>query len=78
MAGILVATIYRLAKPTVTTLTGGVVAMAACALGVVLHINPAWIVLAAGILGILMPQRFAQERSTGAKGSKVGDQKRKP
>ena len=77
VAGILVATIYRLAKPTVTTLTGGVVAVAACALGVVLHINPAWIVLAAGILGILMPQRFAQGRSASAKGSKAGDQDKK-
>jgi chromate transport protein ChrA len=77
VAGILVATIHRLAKPTVTTLTGGVVAVAACALGVVLHINPAWIVLAAGILGILMPQRFAQGQSASAKGSNAGDQETK-
>jgi len=69
VAGILVATIYRLAKPAITTLTGGLVAVAACALGVVHGVNPAWIVLAAGILGILMPQRFAQEQSAGAKKS---------
>jgi len=30
VAGILVATIYRLAKPAITTLTGGIVAVAAC------------------------------------------------
>jgi len=62
VTGILVATIYRLAKPTITTLTGGVVAVAACAFGIVLRINPAWIVLAAGILGILMPQTFVKGR----------------
>ena len=60
VAGILVATIYRLAKPAITTLMGGVVAVAACALGIALRINPAWLVLAAGILGILMPQWFTQ------------------
>ena len=69
MAGILVATIYRLAKPTITTLTGGLVAVGACALGVVHGVNPAWIVLAAGILGILMPQRFAHGQSAGTKKS---------
>lgn len=58
VVGILVATIYRLAKPTITTPTGGVVAVAACALGIALRINPAWLVLAAGIVGILMPQWF--------------------
>lgn len=60
VAGILVATIYRLAKPAITTLMGGVVAVAACTLGIALRINPAWLVLAAGILGVVMPQRFAQ------------------
>ena len=69
VTGILVATIYRLAKPTITTLTGGVVAVAACAFGIVLRINPAWIVLAAGILGILMPQWFVQGPRAGASGS---------
>jgi chromate transporter len=67
VAGILVATIYRLAKPTITTLTGGVVAVAACAAGIVLRINPAWIVLTAGILGILAPQLLAKKQSAGAK-----------
>ena len=60
VTGVLVATVYRLAKPTITTLTGGVVALSACVFGIILRINPAWIVLAAGILGILMPQRYAQ------------------
>ena len=56
VVGILAATTYRLAKPTITTPMAGVVAVAACALGIALRINPAWIVLAAGMLGILMPQ----------------------
>jgi chromate transporter len=60
VVGILIATIYRLAKPTIITLMGGVVAVAACSLGIGLRINPAWIVIAAGILGILMPQWFTQ------------------
>jgi chromate transporter len=63
VAGILVATIYRLAKPAITTVPGGVVAVAACAVGVVLRVNPAWIVLAAGMLGILMPRLFTQAPS---------------
>jgi len=67
VTGILAATIYRLAKPTITTLTSGLVALAACALGVVHGVNPAWIVLAAGILGILMPQSFAQKQRDAAK-----------
>jgi chromate transporter len=60
VVGILAATIYRLAKPAITTVMGGVVAVAACALGVALRINPGWLVLAAGILGILMPRWFIQ------------------
>lgn len=69
VAGILVATIYRLAKSTITTLTCGLVAVAACAVGIVLRINPAWIVLIAGMLGILWPQRFAPRQSASAKAS---------
>ena len=76
VAGILVATIYRLAKPAITTLTGGVVAVAACGLGIVLRLNPAWIVLAAGMLGILMPQMFAQSQSA-AEGSKPSEQEKR-
>jgi chromate transporter len=67
VVGILAATTYRLAKPTVTTLMGGIVATAACALGIILGINPAWIVLAAGILGILMPQSFTRKDPAKAK-----------
>jgi len=67
VAGILVATIYRLAKPTITTPTGGVVAVTACAAGIVLRVNPAWIVLTAGILGILAPQLLAKKQSAEAK-----------
>lgn len=65
VTGVLVATIYRLAKPTITTLAGGVIAVAACAAGIILRINPAWIVLASGILGILMPQRLIQGQLAG-------------
>jgi chromate transporter len=63
VVGILVATIYRLAKPTITTWMGGVAAVAACALGIALRINPAWLVLVAGVLGILMPQWFTQRQT---------------
>jgi len=69
VVGILAATIYRLAKPTITTLMGGVVAVAACALGIALRINPVWLVLAAGILGILMPQWFTQGETPKTKSS---------
>jgi chromate transporter len=74
VAGILVATTYRLAKPAITTLTGMAVAVAACALGVVHGVNPAWIVLAAGLLGILVPQSFAQKQSAAAKGAQPSGQ----
>lgn len=67
VAGILVATIYRLAKPTITTPTGAVMALAACGVGIALKINPAWIVLTAGILGILAPQLLTKKQSAGAK-----------
>lgn len=67
VAGILVATIYRLAKPTITTPTGAVIALAACGVGIALKINPAWIVLTAGILGILAPQLLTKKQSAGAK-----------
>jgi chromate transporter len=69
VAGILVATIYRLAKPTITTVAGAVIAVAACAAGIALRISPAWIVLVAGIMGILSPRSFAQVKSTVLKGS---------
>ena len=74
VAGILVATIYRLAKPTIRTLTGGVVTVAACAVGIVLRINPAWIVLIAGMLGILWSQRFTQGQGAAAEGSNSSNQ----
>ncbi len=74
VAGILVATIYRLAKSTITTVAGGAIALAACAVGIALKINPAWIVLTAGILGILTPQLFARKQSAGAKALFPSDQ----
>ena len=60
VAGILIATIYRLAKPTITTVMAGVMAIAACAFGIALGINPAWIVIGAGVIGILMPHWFTR------------------
>jgi len=42
-------------------------------LGIFLRINPAWIVLVAGMLGILMPQMFAQAQSA-AKETKASEQ----
>jgi chromate transporter len=78
VAGILVATIYRLAKPTITTPTGAVIAVAACTVGIVLKINPAWIVLTAGVLGILMPQMFAAGQNADAKASNPSKQGKTP
>jgi chromate transporter len=74
VAGILVATIYRLAKPAITTVAGVIIAGAACALGVVFRVNPAWIVLTAGILGILIPRWFAGAQSANGKGLKASSQ----
>lgn len=75
VAGILVATIYRLAKPTITTLASGAIAVAACAVGIVLKINPAWIVLTAGILGILTPQWFSKAQRAAANRSNPQQEK---
>jgi hypothetical protein len=65
-----------LAKPTITTLAGGVIAVAACAVGIVLKINPAWIVLAAGMLGIAMPQWFTIAQRAAASGSNPSPQEK--
>jgi chromate transporter len=78
VAGILVATIYRLAKPTVTTVMGVVVAVGACSLGIVLRINPAWLVLTAGILGILMPQWFTRGETLKTKAAKSKEARTPP
>jgi chromate transporter len=74
VAGILVATMYRLAKPTITTPAGAAIAVAACAAGIAFRISPAWIVLAAGTLGILVPHNYMQGKSARAKGSPAGGQ----
>jgi chromate transport protein ChrA len=60
VAGILIATIYRLAKPTITTVVAGAMAVTAGAFGIALGINPAWIVIGAGVVGILMPHWFTR------------------
>jgi chromate transporter len=61
VVGILVATIYRLARPIVTTVAGGTMAIAACAAGIALEPNPAWIVMTAGVIGILTPNWFGED-----------------
>lgn len=78
VAGILVATIYHLAKPTITTVMGGVVAVAACVVGIALGINPAWVVIGAGVIGILMPQWFTQGQTTKAGASKTKEEVARP
>lgn len=74
VAGILVATIYRLAKPTITTVMGVAVAVTACAVGIALGISPAWVVIGAGVIGILMPQWFTQGQNAKTRGSKTKDE----
>jgi chromate transporter len=78
VAGILVATIYRLAKPTITTVMGVAVAVTACAVGITLGISPAWVVIGAGVTGILMPQWFTQGQNAKTRGSKTKDEVAQP
>jgi chromate transporter len=78
VAGILVATIYRLAKPTITTVMGVAVAVTACAVGITLGISPAWVVIGAGVTGILMPQWFTQGQNVKTRGSKTKDEVAQP
>ena len=78
VAGILVATIYRLAKPTITTVMGVAVAVTACAVGIALGISPAWVVIGAGVIGILMPQWFTQGQNAKTGGSKTKDEVAQP
>lgn len=78
VAGILVATIYRLAKPTITTVLGGVVAITACAVGIALGTNPAWIVIGAGVIGILMPHWFTHGEGAKTRSPKTKEEVARP
>lgn len=78
VAGILVATIYRLGKPTITTVVGGVVAIIACAVGIALELNPAWIVIGAGVIGILMPNWFTHEEDAKTRPPKTKEEVARP
>jgi chromate transporter len=76
--GILVATIYRLAKPTITTVLGGLVAITACVLGIALELNPAWIVIGAGVIGILMPHWFTHGENANTRPPKTKEEVARP
>jgi chromate transport protein ChrA len=78
VTGILVATIYRLAKPTITTVLGGVVAITACAFGIALELNPAWIVIGAGVIGILMPHWFTHGEDVKTRPPKTKEEVARP
>jgi chromate transporter len=78
VTGILVATIYRLAKPTITTILGGVVAITACTVGIALELNPAWIVIAAGVIGILMPHWFTHGKDAETRPPKTKEEVARP
>jgi chromate transporter len=57
VVGLLLLTLFRLAHTTVTTPLARGLALAAFAAGTGLQVNVAWIVLAAGLVGILGPRR---------------------
>jgi chromate transporter len=78
VVGILVATICRLARPIITTVVGGVLAIAACAVGIALELNPAWIVIVAGVIGILMPNWFADGEDAKIRPPKTEEETARP
>lgn len=57
VVGLLLLTLFRVARTTVTTSLGRVLALAAFAIGTGLPANVAWIVLAAGLVGLIGPRR---------------------
>jgi len=57
VVGLLIVATYRIAQPIVTTPLACGLAVAAFLVGLVLRLNPAWIVVAAGILGLLARRR---------------------
>jgi chromate transporter len=57
VVGLLIVATYRLARPLLTTPLAGGLAIAAFLIGLVFRVNPAWIVVAAGIVGLLAERR---------------------
>ena len=57
VVGLLVIATYRLARPILTTPLARGLAVAAFLVGLFLRVNPAWIVVAAGIVGLLARRR---------------------
>jgi chromate transporter len=57
MVGLLIVATYRLARPILTTTLASGLALAALLVGLVLRVNPAWIVVAAGLIGLLTRRR---------------------
>ena len=53
VVGLLIVATYRLARPIVTTPLACGLAIAAFLIGLALRVNPAWIVIASGIVGLL-------------------------
>ena len=57
VVGLLMTTLYRLARPVLRTpLTAGL-AVAAFAVVLLFHVNPVWVVLGAGLLGVALERR---------------------
>jgi chromate transporter len=57
VVGLLIVATYRLARPILTTPFASGLALAALLVGLVLRMNPVWIVVAAGIVGLLARRR---------------------
>lgn len=53
VVGLLIIATFRLARPIVTTPLAGGLAVAALLAGLALRVNPAWIVIVAGVIGLL-------------------------
>jgi len=52
VVGLLIIATYRIARPILTTPLASCLALAAFLVGLVLRVNPAWIVMAAGLVGL--------------------------
>jgi chromate transporter len=57
VVGLLIVATYRIARPILTTPLAFGLALAAFLVGLALRLNPAWIVVAAGIVGLLARRR---------------------
>ena len=57
VVGLLVVATYRLARPNVQTPLAAGLAVGAFLTGLIFRLNPAWIVVAAGLVGLLAARR---------------------